>query len=105
MTIAIVTGGSRGLGRNAVEHLAPRGVDIILTYRSKEAEANEAVKAVEAQGRRAAALKLDVARTDTFDAFIQSVREVLSDWGAQRFDYLFNNAGIGVHALFAETTE
>lgn len=104
--IALITGGSRGLGRNAALKLAARGVDIILTYRSQQTEADAAVAEIEALGARAVALRLDVADSTSFAAFAAEVRSQLQTlWQRDRFDYLFNNAGAGVHAGFAETTE
>lgn len=105
MPIALVTGGNRGLGRNALLHLAERGVDAIFTWRSNEAEAQAVKGELEARGRRAAALHLDTADTASFDRFVSAVRDVLGGWGAPQFHYLVNNAGQGVHASFAETTE
>lgn len=104
--IALVTGGSRGLGRNAALQIARQGIDVILTYRSRADEAQAVVAEIEGLGRRAVALPLDVARSDTFAAFAAQVREALEHvWSAERFDFLVNNAGIGIHAPFAETTE
>lgn len=104
--IALITGGSRGLGRNAALHLARQGVDVILTYRSRQAEAMAVVAQIEALGRQAAALPLDVAVSSDFPAFASSVRSTLiSSWEREHFDFLINNAGIGIHASFAETTE
>ncbi len=103
--IAIVTGGSRGLGRNTVLHLAKRGVDSIFTYRSNQTEADEVVRLVAAEGQRAIALPLDTANVSTFDAFARHVQESLAGLGAERFDFLVNNAGISHHAPFDEVTE
>jgi NAD(P)-dependent dehydrogenase (short-subunit alcohol dehydrogenase family) len=104
--IALVTGGSRGLGRNTVLTLAKQGVDTILTYKGNEAEAASAVREVEALGRRAVALQLDVGDSKSFAAFAERVKGVLARaWQRERFDYLVNNAGVGVHAAFAETSE
>ncbi len=103
--VAIVTGGSRGLGKEMVRSIAERGADVILTYRSSEAEAEAVVAEVEGMGRRAAALQLEVADTGAFDGFAERVRGVLRDWGVDRFQYLVNNAGIGIYANFADTTE
>jgi NAD(P)-dependent dehydrogenase (short-subunit alcohol dehydrogenase family) len=104
--IAIVTGGSRGLGRNAALKLAEHGVDVLLTYRSNRAEAESAVSQIKAAGRRAAALPLDVSVSSGFAAFAGQVRETLNkNWQRDRFNFLLNNAGTGVHASFAETTE
>jgi NAD(P)-dependent dehydrogenase (short-subunit alcohol dehydrogenase family) len=105
--IAIVTGGSRGLGRSAVLKLAERGVDAILTYKSNEAEAHAVVGQVKALGRKAVALQLDVGDSKAFAAFAERLQAVLAGtWQRERFDYLVNNAGMGVaHALVAETTE
>lgn len=103
--IAIVTGGSRGIGRSVVLNLAARGVNSIFTYRSSKEEA-ETVAALAAEaGSRAVALKLDTAMTDTFAGFEQEVRKALAELGAGRFDYLVNNAGHSHHGAFEETTE
>jgi NAD(P)-dependent dehydrogenase (short-subunit alcohol dehydrogenase family) len=104
--IAIITGGSRGLGKNAALALANKGVDVILTYHSKEAEAAAVVAEIEKTGARAVALQLDVGNSQSFDAFAAQVKKVLQQkWERQTFDYLVNNAGIGIHTGFAETTE
>ncbi|MBP7565595.1 MAG: SDR family oxidoreductase [Burkholderiaceae bacterium] len=105
-TIALITGGSRGLGRNAALHLARQGTDVILTWRSREDEALATVHEIETLGRRALALQLDTAHTGGFAAFADAVRQALAThWQRQQFDYLLNNAGTGVHAAFADTTE
>lgn len=104
--IALITGGSRGLGRNAALHVARAGTDVILTYRSQAAEAQAVVAEIEALGRRALALPLDVADSRRFAAFAQQVQAALAQhWQRERFDFLVNNAGIGIHASFMETTE
>jgi NAD(P)-dependent dehydrogenase (short-subunit alcohol dehydrogenase family) len=104
--IALVTGGSRGLGKNMAQALAARGVDVVLTYRSNQKEAEAVVAEIERSGRKAVALQLDVGVSSTFASFVEQVREVLKNrWQRDRFDYLVNNAGIGIHASFAETTE
>lgn len=104
--IALVTGGSRGLGRETALRLAASGSDVILTYRTQADEAQAVVDAIHALGRRAVALPLDVGVSATFDAFSQRVRTVLAaDFGRDTFDHLVNNAGVGVHASLMETTE
>ncbi|MEF7612483.1 SDR family oxidoreductase [Aquincola sp. MAHUQ-54] len=104
--IALVTGGSRGLGRNIAVHLARQGSDVILTYQRNEADAHAAVREIEALGRRAVALQLDVGDSASFEAFAGRVKQALADtWQRSSFDHLVNNAGVGVHASFAETTE
>ena len=104
--IAVVTGGSRGLGRNTALHLARRGVDVILTYRSQRTEAEQVVAEIAALGGSAVALQLDVAESGTFDSFVEALKGVLSEhWQRKTFDSLVNNAGIGIHAAFADTTE
>jgi len=104
--IALITGGSRGLGRNAALQVARSGIDVILTYRSQAAEAQAVVAEIEALGRRALALPLDVADSRSFAAFAQQVQAALAThWQRERFDFLVNNAGIGIHASFMETTE
>ena len=104
--IALITGGSRGLGRNAALKLAAKGVDVIVTYHSQQGEAAAVVGAIEGLGARAAALQLDVGNSSSFADFANRVRAVLaSTWQRERFDFLVNNAGTGVHAGFADTTE
>lgn len=103
--IVLVTGGSRGLGRSMALHLAEQGSDIILTYRSEAGEAQTVVAAIEALGRRAVALPLDVGVSTAFPAFVRTVRTALDGWGREHIDALVNNAGMGVHAAFADTTE
>lgn len=102
--IALVTGGSRGLGRNTAIALARGGSDVILTYRSNHADAATVVAEIEAAGHRAVALQLDTAEIDTFPAFVAQLRDALARWQREYIDHLVNNAGIGVHAPFAETT-
>jgi len=104
--IALITGASRGLGRNAAQHLARQGSDLILTYRSGAAEAHALVKEIEAMGRRAVALPLDVSQSATFPAFAAEVKAALARvWQRESFDHLVNNAGIGINAPIADTTE
>ncbi len=103
--IALVTGGSRGLGRNTVLNLAARGVCSIFTYHSNRAEADKVVAEVSASGGTAVALPLDTGKTSTFDAFLQEVRRTLAGMGADRLDYLVNNAGTSHHAPIEKVTE
>lgn len=104
--IALVTGGSRGLGKNMALHLAKKGIDVILTYNSKKEEALETVKEIEAIGRKAVALQLNTGEVKSFDAFLEEVKQVLKNkFDAEKFNFLINNAGIGTQASFAETTE
>jgi NAD(P)-dependent dehydrogenase (short-subunit alcohol dehydrogenase family) len=104
--IALVTGGSRGLGKSTALHLAKHGADVILTYKSGRAEAEATVAEIESTGRRAHALPLDVAKSTTFVEFAIRLRDVLSkNWQRDKVNFLVNNAGIGIHANFADTTE
>ena len=104
--IAIVTGGSRGLGKNAVLKLAAQGTDIIFTYNSQRDAALQVVAEVEQTGAKAVALQLNVSETASFTAFAGQVKTQLKQvWGRETFDYLVNNAGIGLYAPFAETSE
>ena len=103
--IAIITGGSRGLGRNTAVNLARRGVDIVFTYRANETEAESLIREVEAIGRKAAAFCLDIGDTRAFDAFVAEVRKTLESWGRDRFDYLVNNAGNSQHMNIDKVTE
>lgn len=104
--IALVTGGSRGLGKDMALNLAAKGIDVILTYHTKKEEAAAVVADIEAQGRKAAALQLDAANVSSFAGFLEQVKATLSSiFGAEKFDFLINNAGTGLYAPFAETTE
>ena len=103
--IAIVTGGSRGLGRNTVLSLAKRGVNSIFTYHTNQAEAENVVAAVAELGQTAIALKLDTGDTKAFPAFVESVQGALATMGTEKFDYLVNNAGTSHHNAFELTTE
>lgn len=105
MKIALITGGSRGLGRSMAEHLAAHGTDIIFTYHSRKDEADKVIAAIEAKGRKAVALQLDVAQHETFSAFAEDLTTTLQQtWQRDNFDFLINNAGIGINAPIAQTT-
>ena len=105
-TISLVTGASRGLGRNTAVSIARHGGDVILTWRSGADDAQAVVAEIEALGRKAVALQLDVGDTSTFPAFVESVRGALtSAWDRDSFDHLVNNAGHGEMAGIAEATE
>lgn len=104
--IGLITGGSRGLGKNTALAMARQGIDVVLTYQSKQALAEETVNEIVALGRKAVALQLDVAQVSSFDAFANTLKQALqTQWQTERFDFLINNAGTGIHAPFAETTE
>lgn len=104
--IALITGSSRGLGKNAALHAARQGIDIILTYRSRADEAEAVVQQIRALGRQAHALQLDTGHVASFAAFADTVRHTLAQtWQRERFDFLVNNAGVGIHASLMETTE
>jgi NAD(P)-dependent dehydrogenase (short-subunit alcohol dehydrogenase family) len=104
--IALVTGGSRGLGREMVKSLAQKGLDIVLTYHQNEAEANNAIHEVEAAGGKAIAIQLDTANTKGFENFKTKLTQQLKAvFNTETFDFLINNAGIGIMAPFAMVTE
>jgi len=105
MKIAIVTGGSRGLGRSTVLSLARRGVSSIFTYNSNRAAADKVVAEAGEAGAKTVALQLDTGNVRAFDAFIGQARKALGELGAERFDYLVNNAGTSHHAPFDKVTE
>lgn len=104
--IGLVTGGSRGLGKSTALAMAAQGIDVILTYHSQQAAADEVVKQITDMGRKAVALQLDVAKASGFQEFAGRVATALKEnWQTDKFDYLVNNAGTGVYAPFMETTE
>jgi NAD(P)-dependent dehydrogenase (short-subunit alcohol dehydrogenase family) len=104
--IAIVTGASRGLGRNTALALAKKGVDVIFTYHSKKEEADAVAAEITKLGRKAVSLQIDTGKTQGFPAFAEAVKaELKKTWGRESFDYLVNNAGIGLSKPFAQTTE
>lgn len=103
--IALVTGGSRGLGRSTAVALAKTGVDVILTYNTNRAEADKVVGEIVDLGRKASALQLDTGAIGTFAAFAQSIRTTLASWGRERFDYLINNAGHQLRGNLGSITE
>ena len=104
--IALVTGGSRGLGRDMALSLADTGIDVILTFHSNREEAEKVVSEIESKGRRATALQLDTGKVGTFDAFYDRVgRYLQAETGQGKFDYLINNAGVALYQPIAETTE
>jgi NAD(P)-dependent dehydrogenase (short-subunit alcohol dehydrogenase family) len=104
--IALVTGGSRGLGKNMAQCLARHGNDVIVTYLSREKEALAVVTEIKNLGRTAEALPLDVGNIAGLENFVQTLKRCLDDqWGAERFDILVNNAGIGATIPFETATE
>lgn len=104
--IALITGGSRGLGKNMALAIAHKGFDVILTYNSKADEAQAVVTQIEAAGQKAVALQLDTANVSSFDPFFGQVSDALqATFGTDRFDFLVNNAGTARYASIADTTE
>jgi NAD(P)-dependent dehydrogenase (short-subunit alcohol dehydrogenase family) len=105
-TVALITGGSRGLGKSMALHLAERGVDSIITYRSASTEAKAVLAEIASKGRKAAALPLEAGDSSSFGAFAEALKAELSrTWQRETFDFLVNNAGVGAHASFEQTTE
>jgi NAD(P)-dependent dehydrogenase (short-subunit alcohol dehydrogenase family) len=104
--IALVTGGSRGLGKDMATSIAARGIDVILTYRNKEAEALKTVMEIEAMGRKAKALQLDMGEVQSLGDFLTQLQHTLqTNWTTPHFDFLVNNAGMGATVPFLDVTE
>jgi NAD(P)-dependent dehydrogenase (short-subunit alcohol dehydrogenase family) len=104
--IALITGGSRGLGRNMALSLAKKGINVIFTYHNNKDKADELVREIQALGQKAAAFQLDTSNVKMFDAFIGQITSYLKEQtGSTNFDFLINNAGTALYAPFAETTE
>ena len=103
--IALITGGSRGLGKSMAIQLASKGCDVIFTYRERKDEAEKVMRDIAAKGRIAVAIPLDLEQPETLDAFAATVESSLqNNWKTSHFDYLVNNAGMGVYAAIADTT-
>ncbi len=104
--IALITGASRGLGKSTALHLAAAGIDVIGTYHSNRDAADQTASEIQAKGGKAVMLPLDAGDSAAFPAFVQAVTQALKTrFGREQFDFLVNNAGMGIHASFAETTE
>lgn len=104
--IALVTGGSRGLGKNMALALAKKGIDVVLTYHSNKDEADKVVSEIQSLGQKAVAFQLDTRKVSSFDTFIKHVTEYLQeDTGSSNFDFLINNAGTSLYAPIEEVTE
>lgn len=104
--IALITGGSRGLGRNMAIALAKKGIDVILTYNSNPEAANTVVSEIQSMGQKATAFQLDTSKLKSFDNFIKQITEYLQEeTGSPNFDFLINNAGTGLYAPVADVTE
>jgi NAD(P)-dependent dehydrogenase (short-subunit alcohol dehydrogenase family) len=104
--IALVTGGSRGLGRDMAINLAKRGLDVILTYNSNRPEADKVVAEIQALGRKATAYQLNVSELSSYDAFIETMSShLMENTGSPNFDFLINNAGFIHHGSLAEMPE
>ncbi|UXP31227.1 SDR family oxidoreductase [Reichenbachiella agarivorans] len=104
--IALITGGSRGLGKNMALRLADKGIDVILTYQNNANDAAKVIADIKKKGQKVLALQLDVAQNKNFDSFYNTVKtELKNTFGTEKFDFLINNAGSALYASFAETTE
>lgn len=104
--IALVIGGSRGLGKNMALALAKKGNDVIITYNSGQQEAEQVITEIEKMGRQAVALQLNVGEVNSFAGFAAGLTEVLREkWERSTFDFLVNNAGIGINTPFESTNE
>lgn len=105
-TLSLVTGASRGLGRNTALSIARHGGDVIVTYRDGKDAADAVVADIRALGRKAVALRLDTSKVSSFPDFVLAVRAALEDtWGRDTFDHLINNAGHGEMTAFSATTQ
>jgi NAD(P)-dependent dehydrogenase (short-subunit alcohol dehydrogenase family) len=104
--IALVTGGSRGIGRNSAIALSKKGIDVIITYNNQKEKANLVVKEIEANGAKAVAMQLDMSDVSSFDFFASKLSDVLKEnWDQEHFNFLINNAGISNHTPILEVTE
>ena len=103
--IALITGGSRGLGKDMALSIAKKGIDVLLTYRTNKEEAEKVVTQIEGLEQQAAALPLNMSDFHSLDSFVKSVNEILSSkWNTTSIDFLINNAGMGATVPFAQIT-
>ncbi|MBB6370330.1 SDR family NAD(P)-dependent oxidoreductase [Chryseobacterium shigense] len=104
--IALVTGGSRGLGKNSALKIAQKGLDVVITYKSNKEEADKVVEEIQSLGRKAVAYQLDTKDTKSFEAFVKTLGDYLEEkTGSRNIDYLVNNAGTALHAPIPDVTE
>jgi len=104
--IALITGGSRGLGKNAAIKIAQKGLDVIITYKNSREEADAVVNEIKALGQKAAAYQLDTRDVKSFDAFVKNITDHLkTETGSPNIDFLVNNAGTALYSPITETTE
>ncbi|MCF0056314.1 SDR family NAD(P)-dependent oxidoreductase [Dyadobacter sp. CY356] len=104
--IALITGGSRGLGKDMALRLAEKGIDVIITYNSQLKDAENVVAQIQESGQKAAALQLNTGDIKSFGSFVVQLQDILQNkFAATRFDYLVNNAGIGGYTPIADVTE
>ncbi len=104
--IVLVTGGSRGLGKDMALRIAMKKMDIIITYKSNKDEADETVKMIQKSGQKAVALHLDMSAFETLDAFVKKIVNTLSThWNSRKLDFMVHNAGMGATVPFGNVTE
>lgn len=102
--IALITGGSRGLGRNMALAIAKKGLNVVITYNSNRDKAKEVLQEIGASGQKGVALQLDVSKPESFPSFFKEVQDsIKTEFGTDKIDFLVNNAGTGVHKPFSET--
>ena len=105
MAISVITGGSRGLGKAGALALAKAGQDVVITYKSNVEAANDVVSQIKSMGRKAAALQLDTSDIGSFSVFVEALQQLLkTEFNSESFQYLLNNAGVGTHTPFTQTT-
>lgn len=104
--IVLLTGGSRGLGKESALQLAKKGFDVIITFQTNQADAEKVVNEIKSLGRKSSSLQLDLAKVECFDTFTAALKETLEkDFGTNKIDALVNNAGTGHYASIVDTTE
>ena len=104
--IALITGGSRGLGRDMAINIAKKGIDVVFTYHKNETAANEVVNEITTLGQKAKAIQLNTGNINDFGSFVAMLSDYLTQqYGKSNFDFLVNNAGAGIYASVTETTE
>src|SRR5690606_23779006 len=103
--VALVTGGSRGIGRDIALRLADKGLDVIITYHTQAQAAEDVLQLIQSKGVKGAIFQLDTGNTKSFDAFVENLKSYLDKGGYQQLDFQINYAGTALYGKVEEVSE